>query len=436
LEGAGEAEGVESVCAGRGRGVRREGPAVAYLFYALVPVLLLLILGVLAAVLMRQRRGGTGAEAELRAALQAERDGRVQAETRLEAERKNLAEQRRILDEAQVKLKDAFAALSAEALKESRQEFLGQADQRLKPIQDLLAKYEEQLRQVEKARNDAYGGLKSHLENLARAHEVLTKEAHTLSTALKSPTVRGRWGELQLHRVVELAGMSPYCDFEEQASVETEEGRLRPDMIVHLPNDRIVVVDSKAPNQIYVEAIEVADEPVRRARLRKYADGVREHMRALGQKAYWSQFATTPDFVVLFLPGESYLSAALEERRELIEEGMNSRVILATPTTLIALLRAVAYGWQQQQVAENAQKIADAGRELYDRVRVFAEHFVKVGKGLGTATDAYNAAVGSYERNLEPGARKLAELGASSGKELPEVEGVEGPTRALPEGET
>jgi DNA recombination protein RmuC len=374
--------------------------------------------------------------AELRGRLEAEQRARVQAETRLEAERKNLAEQRALLDEAEGKLKDAFKALSAEALKDSRTQFLSQADEKLRPIQSLLKDYEKKLDAIEKARNTAYGGLEQHLKNLASAHDVLQKEAHQLSTALRSPTVRGRWGELQLHRVVELAGMSPYCDFEEQASVETEEGRLRPDMIVHLPNDRIIVVDSKAPNQIYVEAIEAADEAVRRARLRKYADGVREHMRALGQKAYWSQFDNAPDFVVLFLPGESYLSAALEERRELIEEGMNSRVILATPTTLIALLRAVAYGWQQQQVAENAEKIADVGRELYERVRVFAEHFVKVGKGLGTATDAYNAAVGSYERNLEPGARKLAELGASSGKELPGVEGVEGPARALPEGET
>ena len=405
----------------------------------LLAILILLVLGVLVFLIVLAKRrpvGDAGAEAELRGRLEAEQRARVQAETRLEAERKNLAEQRRILDEAQVKLKDAFAALSAEALKESRQEFLGQAGERLKPIQDLLAKYEEQLRQVEKARNDAYGGLREYLEALKAAHQGLQKETHQLSTALRSPTVRGRWGEVTLRRVVELAGMSSYCDFDEQVSIESEEGRLRPDMTVRLPNDRVLIVDSKAPLEAYMDAVEASDEAGRKAALGRHTQALRAHVRALCQKAYWSQFDNAPDFVVLFLPGESFFIAALEEDRSLMEDAFRSNVVLASPATLFALLKAVATGWQEHALAENAQRIAEVGKDLHDRIRVFAEHLSRVGKGLKGATDAYNAAVGSYERNLEPGARKLAELGASSGKELPEVEGVEGPTRALPEGET
>ena len=418
----------------------------------LLVILILLVLGVLAflVVLAKRRLGGDagvvaelqdriklfkGETQDLRASLDGERSGRVQAETRLEAERKNLAEQRALLSEAEAELKEAFAALSAEALKESRQEFLGQADQRLKPIQELLAKYEEQLRQVEKARNDAYGGLREYLEALKAAHQGLQKETHQLSTALRSPTVRGRWGEVTLRRVVELAGMSSYCDFDEQVSIETEEGRLRPDMTVHLPNDRIIIVDSKAPLEAYMDAVEASDEAGRKAALERHTQALRAHVRALCQKAYWSQFDNAPDFVVLFLPGESFFIAALEADRSLMEDAFRSNVVLASPATLFALLKAVATGWQEHALAENAQRIAEVGKDLHDRIRVFAEHLSRVGKGLKGATDAYNAAVGSYERNLEPGARKLAELGASSGKELPEVEGVEGPTRALPEGE-
>ena len=404
----------------------------------LLVILILLVLGVLVflIVLAKRRPGGdAGAEAELRGRLEAEQAARVQAETRLEAERKNLAEQRALLDEAETKLKDAFAALSAEALKESRQEFLGQAGERLKPIQDLLAKYEEQLRQVEKARNDAYGGLREYLEALKAAHQGLQKETHQLSTALRSPTVRGRWGEVTLRRVVELAGMSSYCDFDEQASVATEEGRLRPDMTVRLPNDRVIIVDSKAPLEAYMDAVEASDEAGRKAALERHTQALRAHVRALCQKAYWSQFDNAPDFVVLFLPGESFFIAALEADRSLMEDAFRSNVVLASPATLFALLKAVATGWQEHALAENAEKIADVGRDLYERVRVFAENLRDVGSGLRSAAKAYDAAVGSYQSRLEPGARKLAELGASSGKELPGVEAVEGPTRALPEAE-
>ena len=405
----------------------------------LLVILILLVLGVLVFLIVLAKRrpvGDAGAEAELRADLQTERDGRVQAETRLEAEKKNLAEQRRILDEAQVKLKDAFKALSADALEDSRTQFLSQADEKLRPIQSLLKDYEQKLDAIEKARNTAYGGLEQHLKSLASAHDVLQREAHQLSTALRSPTVRGRWGEMTLRRVVEVAGMSPHCDFTEQADVETEEGRQRPDMVIHLPGRRSIVVDSKVPLTAYMDAAESSEASAREAALARHAQDVRKHVRALAQKAYWDQLPEAPDFVVLFLPGEAFFSAALEADRTLMEDAMRSRVFLATPTTLMALLNVVAHGWRQQEMAENAEAIGETGRELFERVTKFIEHFAKIGEGLGRAAKAYDAAVGSYESRVRPSAERLAQQSAALGKELPAPEPAPGPTRALPEGET
>ena len=421
----------------------------------LLGIAILLLLGALALLLAlwkRQARGGSPVEGELRGRIgdleaeagalrgrvETERGARLQAETRLESERKNLADQRALLDEAQAKLKDAFKALSSDALTESRQQFLGQAAERMKPIQDLLKTYEEHLREIEKIRSDAYGGLKSQLETLTQAHQGLQKEAHTLSQALRSPTVRGRWGEVTLKRVVEVAGMSAYCDFDTQVSAAggEDDALQRPDMIVKLPNHRTIVVDSKAPLDAYLEAADAADEPARKAALARHAQAVRSRMKALGQQSYWRRFQPAPDFVVLFLPAESFFSAALDQDRALIEDGMKEGVVLATPTTLIALLKAVAYGWRQEEMAENAARIAEAGRQLYDRLCKFTEHLAKVGKGLKQASQAYDDMIGSYDRMLLPGTRRLAELGASSGKDLPEVPTVEGPTRSLPEGGT
>jgi DNA recombination protein RmuC len=368
---------------------------------------------------------------ELEEQLNDEIGGRRAAEASLAAERKNLLEQKALLDEAQAKLQNAFKALSADALKSSNEQFLSQADERLKPIRDLLGAYEVHLREIEKVRSDAYGGLKNQLDTLARVHDVLQKETHQLATALRSPTVRGRWGEVTLKRVVEVAGMSAYCDFETQVSVTGEDGLQRPDMIVKLPNERIIVVDSKVPLEAFLEAMD-GDEPTRRAALARHALAVKSRINGLGQQSYARQFKSVPEFVVLFLPGESFFSAALEQDRDLIEYGMSKGVILATPTTLIALLKAVAYGWQQQTVTENARRIADAGRELYERLCTFAGHLGKVGKGIQDATKAYNAAVGSYETRLEPSARKLTELGAASEKELPDIARAEEPLRTLP----
>ena len=403
---------------------------------AAIAILLAGILVFLVVLAKRRPVGDAGAEAELRGRLEAEQRARVQAETRLEAERKNLAEQRALLDEAETELKVTFKALSSDALKESRQEFLGQAGERLKPIQDLLAEYQKRLAEIEKARNTAYGGLEQHLKSLASAHDVLQKEAHQLSTALRSPTVRGRWGEMTLRRVVEVAGMSPHCDFTEQADVETEEGRQRPDMVIHLPGRRSIVVDSKVPLTAYMDAVESSEASAREAALARHAQDVRKHVRALGQKAYWDQLPEAPDFVVLFLPGEAFFSAALEADRTLMEDAMRSRVFLATPTTLMALLNVVAHGWRQQEMAENAEAIGETGRELFERVTKFIEHFAKIGEGLGRAAKAYDAAVGSYESRVRPSAERLAQQSAALEKELPAPELAQGPTRALPEGET
>jgi DNA recombination protein RmuC len=382
--------------------------------------------------LRSQVAAGEKQAADLRLGLQAEHGARVSAETRLQAERQSFQEQRALLDEAQTKLKDAFAALSAEALKDSRTQFLSQADEKLRPIQSLLKDYEQKLDAIEKARNTAYGGLEQHLNELLQSGQKWEKEAHQLSTALKSPTGSVEWGQLALRNVVELAGMSKHCDFDEQVAVVTEEGLKKPDMKVLLPNHRTIVVDAKAPLNAYREAVNAPDDKARREALDRHAQAVRGHMRALSQKSYWAQFKPTPEFVVLFLPGESFFAGAVEQDHALIEDSMKSGVVLASPTTLLALLKAVAYGWRQEALAENAQRIADTGRELYERVRVFADFFRKIGNGLKAATDAYSAAVGSYQTRLEPGARRLAELGASSGKELPDVPPVDGPTRALP----
>ena len=367
----------------------------------------------------------------LRGRLEAENQMRVAAETRLEAEQRNLREQRALLDEAERKLKDAFAALSAEALTKSRQEFLGQAEEKLRPIQDLLRDYQQKLDAIEKARNTAYGGLQQHLNGLRDAQQVLQKEAQQLAMALRNPAVRGRWGESQLHRVLELAGMSDFCDFHEQETQPTEGGSQRPDVTINLPSGRRIPIDSKAPLDAYLDAYEASDETAREAALERHAQAIQKQVRSLSTKAYWESLEEATDFVVLFLPGESFFAAALKSKPTLFEEAIQKGVVIATPMTLYALLRAVAVGWQEKRLAENAERIAEVGQKVYECLRVFAEHFRRVGDGLRKAATAYNDAIGSYEQNLGSSARRLAELGASSGKEIPELPTVDGPTRML-----
>jgi DNA recombination protein RmuC len=291
----------------------------------------------------------------------------------------------------------------------------------VKPLRESLEKVDAKIGEIEKARASAYGQLSEQLKSLGTAQTSLQAEAAKLTTALRSTTTAGTWGELQLRRVVEMSGMSSYCDFTEQQS----SGGFRPDLIVRLPGGQQIIIDAKAPNDAYREAANSADETVRAAKLIEHATKVRSHIDALGAKDYWAQFQPSPEFVVLFLPGDQFLSGALQADPNLIDRAIAKKVLLATPATLIALLKAAAYGWRQESVSKNAEEIANLGRLLYDRISGFADHLDKVGRGLETASKSYNSAIGAFEGTVLPGARKFVELGAKGSKELTEPGPVE-----------
>jgi len=344
-------------------------------------------------------------------------------------------------------LKHTFSTLAGHALRDNTEHFLRlarenmqqfqlQAEHKLnlkqqaidglvQPIKDALGRTEAEMRRMENERREAQGTLAKHLETIAESHRLLQGETRNLVQALRRPEVRGQWGELTLKRLAELAGMTEHCDFVEQAAVSGDAGQLRPDMVVRLPDRRDIIVDAKTPLDAYLSAVETTDEEQRGRHLERHSRNVRMRIRELSAKAYWKQFRHSPEFVVLFIPGDQFLSAALESDAALIEDALERHVILATPSSFVALLRAVAYGWRQDALARNAEDIRTVGQELYARLSTFAEHLARLGRCLDGSVEAFNKAVGSYDSRILPGARKFAEMGVTGSDTTPTVEQVE-----------
>ncbi len=408
-------------------------PALAWLPEPVIALPLGLAVGFLLAWLVQARR------------LQAERERRLRLEVEIDSRNAAVERERDHLDALQEQLRDRFAALSSEALERNSQAFLqlaeqnlaqfqGRAEHRLrereqaveglvKPIRETLERTRSQIETLEAHRRESQGALDEHLRRIARDSENLQRETRQLVQALRRPEVRGQWGEMTLKRLAELAGMVEHCDFQEQPTADG--GRLRPDMIVRLPGARSIVVDAKTPLDAYLSAVEARDDAERDRHLGRHLQNLRGRVRELAAKAYWEQFSESPDFVVLFIPGDQFLSAALEQDPNLIESALGQRVILATPTSLVALLRAVGYGWRQQAVAENAERIRELGEELYRRLGRFTDHLGKLGRSLGTSVDHYNKAVGSLERQVTPAARRFTELGIQPRRPMAEPEPVD-----------
>jgi DNA recombination protein RmuC len=424
----------------------------------IVGIVVGLVVGAVVAVAVwsaRAAQRGAEAQVEHNEALNAAQVEVARLGAALDHERMAAAERQAVLDDTRRQLSGEFAEMSMRALEHNRTQFLELADSRLKeanqtaagdleqrkqaieqllvPLRDQLGKYEQGLRLLESERQSAYTGLHEQVRQLTDSQDKLQAETRNLVTALRAPTTRGRWGEMQLRRVVEMAGMVEHCDFDEQVSVDGDEGRLRPDLVVRLPGGKQVVVDAKVPLQAFLDANDATDEPSRKAHLVSHARQLRAHVDSLSKKAYWQQFDDSPDFVVAFVPGDPLLAAALENDSSLLEHAVANHILLATPTTLIALLRSVAYGWQQEALTENAREVQRMGRDLYKRIATFGEHLARTGKGLNAAVDAYNKAVGSLERQVLPQARRFQELGLVGGaeKEIGVLDQVDAVSRQL-----
>lgn len=389
----------------------------------------------------------------LRSAAARAREQSSALAAQLEASQQSLIEQRKELEQLQTRAREAFAAVSAEALAKNNEAFLdlarqkfaainaqatGTLDERkaqiegmLKPFQELLANYQVRLTDIEKSRTESYSMLREQLGTLAETQRTLNVQTTQLVSALRRPNTRGQWGEIALRRLVELAGMTARCDFSEQTTVDTEEGRQRPDMIVNLPNDRQIVIDCKAVLDAFLDATAATDEDSRQLHLQRHCQQVRARARDLGAKSYWNQFSQAPEYVVMFLPGEAFLYAAVEMDGSLIEDCLKNRVIVATPTTLIALLKAIEFGWRQEAITQNAEAIRKLGVDLYDRIATLTSHFEKLGSNLNTAVTSYNSAMSSLESRVVVTARRISELGARNDKELKSPAPIEKQARLL-----
>jgi len=404
-----------------------------------------LALGAALGFLLGQLRAGQRIES-LRVDLEA-------ARVRLEAAARQEADRIAFLEQSEARLRASFDALAGETLRANSELFLRLAREALgrdqaiaagtlkeresaiaqlvEPLRAALERTEQHTQALERERRDAYATLRTQIESLASGQSQLQRETRNLVTALRRPEVRGRWGELTLRRLVELAGLAEHCDFTEQLHVAGQEGALRPDLVVHMPESRDLVVDVKTPLDAYLEALEAVSDEERQQALKKHAQQVETRVRQLASKAYWAQFEHSPEFAVLFLPGDQFLTAALAERPELLETALKQGVIIATPSTLIALLKTVAYGWRQTAVAQNAALIRELGQELYRRLGSFTGHLERLGSRLGAAVDAYNSAVGSLERQVLPQARRFPELGVTADAALPDLAPIEQPLRPV-----
>jgi DNA recombination protein RmuC len=405
-----------------------------------------LLLGVLVTLLIAQRQAG-----RLKEAL-------ASAQSRLREESAADQERERTLLQTEERLARVFDGLARQSLQESTRSFLELARENLgrhqeaakgdlkerekaieglvAPIREALLRTERQIGEIEKERHQAFGSISALLDAMNRSQVALSSETRNLVNALRRPEVRGQWGEMTLRRLVELAGMVEHCDFAEQVHTHGPDGALRPDMLIHLPENRLLVVDVKTPLDAYLAAVEAPDDATREVALERHARKVRERVRELAAKAYWSQFERSPEFVILFIPGDQFLSAALSRDPMLLDDALNQHVILATPTSFVALLKAVAYGWRQVALAENARRICDLAADLYKRLAVFTGHLARMGQRLGSGVEAYNNAVGSLERQVLPAARRFTELGVQARKELEDLPSVEvAPRTVTPEGE-